>query len=49
MRSAAAMACCRLAFTRLSFLIGPYMNNSAATNAANSPLVRRPAAIECAP
>ena len=42
MRSAAAIACCRLAFTRLSFLIGPYISSSAAMNAVNSP--RRQAA-----
>ena len=28
MRSDAAIACCRLAFTRLSFLTGPYIMNS---------------------
>ena len=37
MRSDAAAACCRLAFTRLSFLTGPYINSSAATNDVNSP------------
>ena len=31
-RSAAAAACCRLALTRVSFLIGPYISSSAATN-----------------
>ena len=45
MRSAAAIACCRLAFTRLSFLTGPYISSSAATNDVNSPGVSRPAAI----
>ena len=33
MRSAAAIACCRLAFTRLSFLIGVYIMNAATMNA----------------
>ena len=35
------MACCRLALTRLSFLAGPYIRNSAAMNATKSPVVRR--------
>ena len=37
MRSAAAIACCRSAFTRLNFLAGPYIMNRAAMNAVNSP------------
>ena len=45
MRSAAAIACCRLALTRLSFLAGPYIRNSAAMNDVNSPGVSRPGAI----
>ncbi len=36
-RSEAAIACCRVAFTRLNFLIGAYIMNAAATNAAKSP------------
>ena len=35
MRSDAAIACCRFAFTRLSFFAGPYIRNSAAMNDAN--------------
>ena len=42
MRSDAAAACCRLALTRLSFLIGPYISSSAARNEVNSPGVSRP-------
>ena len=42
-RSDAAIVCCRLAFTRLSFLTGPYISNSAATNDVNSPGVSRAA------
>ena len=41
-RSDAAIACCRLALTRLSFLTGPYIRSSAAMNEVNSPAVRRP-------
>ena len=48
-RSAAAAACCRLALTRVSFLIGPYISSSAATNEVNSPGVSRPAAISWLP
>ena len=36
-RSPAAMACCRFAFTRLSFLAGAYITNMAARNDVNSP------------
>ena len=42
MRSDAAIACCRLALTRDSFLIGPYISSSAARNDVNSPAVSRP-------
>ena len=49
MRSVAAMACCRLAFTRLSFLAGPYIRNSAAMKATKSPGVRRPEVISWLP
>ena len=49
MRSDAAIACCRFALTRDSFLIGPYINNSAATNDVNSPGVRLPKAISRLP
>ena len=49
MRSEAATACCRLAFTRDSFLIGPYIRNRAATNDVNSPAVSRPCAISRLP
>ena len=42
MRSAAAIVCCSAAFTRLSFLIGPYIMNAAARNAVNSPGVSLP-------
>ncbi len=45
MRSVAAIVCCRLAFTRLSFFAGPYIISSAATNDVNSPVVSRPEAI----
>ena len=45
MRPAAAIACCRLALTRLNFLAGPYIMNSAAMNAPNSPVVRLPSVI----
>ncbi len=49
MRSVAAIACCKLAFTRLSFLAGPYIRKSAAMNATKSPEVRRPAVISWLP
>jgi hypothetical protein len=45
MRSDAAIACCRLAFTRLSFFAGPYIRNSVPMNRANCPVVRFPLAI----
>ena len=48
-RSSAATACCRLALTRLSFLTGPYINSSAATNDVNSPAVSRLSAISRLP
>ena len=38
-RSAAAVACCRLAFTRLSFFAGPYMKSSSAMNEKKAPSV----------
>ena len=41
MRSAAAAACCRSAFTRLSLRAGPYIRKSAVMNATKSPVVRR--------
>ena len=41
-RSDAAIACCRLALTRDSFLIGPYINSKAARNDVNSPAESRP-------
>ncbi len=43
MRSLAAIVCWMLAFTRLSFLIGPYIMNAAPRNAAKSPAVSAPA------
>ena len=49
MRSAAAIACCRFALTRLSFLAGPYIMKSAAMNPTNSPVVRRIALISWLP
>ena len=49
MRSEAATACCRLALTRDSFLIGPYIRSNAATNDVNSPAVSRPCAISRLP
>ena len=45
MRSAAAIACCRFAFTRLSFFAGAYIISIAARNDVKSPVVRRPVAI----
>ena len=48
-RSAAAPACCRCALTRLSFLIGPYMYNRAATNAVKPPAVISPPSIRLIP
>ena len=49
MRSEAASACWMLALTRLSFLAGAYIMNSAATKATNSPGVSRPDAISWLP
>ena len=49
MRSDAAIACCRLAFTRLSFFAGPYIRNSVAMNDVSSPIVSRPLAISRLP
>ena len=49
MRSPAAIACCRLAFTRLSFFAGAYIMSRAARNDVNWPVVRRPAAISSLP
>ena len=45
MRSEAAIACCRFAFTRLSFFAGPYISSTAPKNDANSPGERRLDAI----
>ena len=42
MRSEAAIACCRLALTRLSFLAGPYMRKSVPMKSANWPGVSLP-------
>jgi hypothetical protein len=39
MRSDAAIACCRFAFTRLNFFAGPYMRNSVPMNSTNCPVV----------
>ena len=49
MRSAAAIACCRSALTRLSFFAGAYIMNSAAMKAVNSPADSRPATISWLP
>ncbi len=49
MRSDAAIACCRLALTRLSFFAGPYISSSVAMNDVSSPIVSRPLTISRLP
>ena len=48
-RSAAAIACCRLVFTRLSFLIGVYIMNAAKMNPRKVPCVVWPLEISPLP
>ena len=49
MRSEAAIACCRLVFTRLSFLIGVYIMKAAKMNPRKLPCVVRPCEISPLP
>ena len=48
-RSEAAIACCRLVFTRLSFLIGVYIMKAAKMNPRKLPCVVRPPEISALP